>query len=92
MTVVSNSSEALAEIEQHKRAFQLAFTSPAGEQVLEILAPFCRATRTCVVPGQTDITNVLEGRREVWLRIHDYLTLTPEQLFKKIYKLGDNDG
>jgi hypothetical protein len=29
------------------------------------------------------MTNVLEGRREVYLRIRDYLDLTPEQLVEK---------
>ena len=66
-----------------KRAYQLAFGSPAGEAVLTDLEPFCRAKETCVVPGDRDKTFVLEGRREVFLRIKDYLDLTPEQLREK---------
>jgi len=66
-----------------KRAYQLAFGSAAGEAVLTDLTPFCRARETCVVPGDRDKTFVLEGRREVFLRIRDYLDLTPEQLVEK---------
>ena len=66
-----------------KRAYQLAFNTPAGEAVLIDLMPFCRARETCVVPGDRDRTYVLEGRREVFLRIRDYLDLTPEQLVEK---------
>lgn len=66
--------------QNRKRAYQLAFTSPAGQQVLTDLASFCRAEETCVVPGDRDKTLVLEGRREVWLRIQQHLHLTDEQL------------
>lgn len=66
-----------------KRAYQLAFNSPAGEAVLNDLIPFCRAAESCVVPGDRDKTYVLEGRREVYLRIREYLDLTPEQLVER---------
>jgi hypothetical protein len=66
-----------------KRAYQMAFNTPAGEAILIDLAPFCRSRETCVVPGDRDRTYVLEGRREVFLRIRDYLDLTPEQLVEK---------
>jgi hypothetical protein len=66
-----------------KRAYQMVFNTPAGEAVLIDLTPFCRARETCVVPGDRDRTWVLEGRREVFLRIRDYLDLTPEQLVEK---------
>lgn len=66
-----------------KRAYQLAFGTSAGEAVLRDLAPFCRAKETCMVPGKADLTNVLEGRREVFLRIQDYLELSVDELIKK---------
>lgn len=75
--------EALVAFADCKRAYQLAFNTPAGEAVLIDLSPFCRARETCVVPGDRDRTWVLEGRREVYLRIRDYLDLTPEQLVEK---------
>jgi hypothetical protein len=63
-----------------KRAYQLVFNTPHGEAVLLDLKRICRANETCVVPGDRDRTFVLEGRREVYLRIRDYLDLTPEEL------------
>ena len=63
-----------------KRAYQLALTSPAGQEVLEDLARFCRANETCFHEDPR-LHAVLEGRREVWLRIQQHLNLTPAQLF-----------
>jgi hypothetical protein len=78
--------ELLQIMADRKRAYQLAFNSPAGEAVLFDLTPFCRARETCVVPGERDKTFVLEGRREVYLRIRDHLDLTPEQLVERYTK------
>lgn len=72
--------EALQEQSQKKTAYQLAFKEAAGKAVLDDLALFCRASETCVVPGDRDRTYVLEGRREVYLRIKEYLDKTPEEL------------
>ena len=72
-----------------KRDYLFCFGSPAGRHVLADLAKFCRATQTCIVtPGGGDVripidkdrTLVLEGRREVWLHIQQYLNLTSEEL------------
>lgn len=67
-----------------KSAYKFAFSlsNPAARQVLADLAVFCRANETCVVAGDHDKSMVLEGRREVWLRIQQHLNLTPEQLFE----------
>ena len=78
--------EALVIFTDCKRAYQLVFNTPAGAAVLADLAPFCRARETCVVPGDRDRTWVLEGRRETYLRIRDYLDLTPEQLVDRFTK------
>lgn len=68
-----------------QRAYLLAFNreEAAGAAVLADLAIFCRADETCVVPGDRDRTYVLEGRREVYLRIQDHLRLTTEALVQK---------
>jgi len=66
-----------------QRAYQLAFKEAAGQAVLADLATFCRAAETCVVKGDRDLTFVLEGRRETYLRIRDHLDLTVEDLFEK---------
>ena len=68
---------------ERKRNYQQTFGNPIGQEVVRDLIVFCRAKETCVVPGDRDRTYVLEGRREVWLRIEDYLTLTPEDLREK---------
>lgn len=75
--------EALLVFTDCKRAYQLAFGSTAGAAVLADLEPFCRARETCVVLGDRDRTYVLEGRREVYLRIREYLDLSPERLVDK---------
>lgn len=80
-----------------KKAFQQTFTSPSGQQVLHYLAPFCRASTSTAVPGNHDATFILEGRREVWLLIQNFLNLTPTELAaimkRQIIKLEtSNDG
>ena len=61
--------------------------------VMNELREFCRAEASCVQFGKdgrvdTHLTAVIEGRREVWLRIVALLNLTDEQLFKL---QGDQD-
>jgi hypothetical protein len=67
-------------LEDRQRAYMLAFLTEAGKAILTDLATFCRAAETCVVPGDRDRTYVLEGRREVYLRIRDHLDMTIDQL------------
>lgn len=78
--------EALAIFTDCKRAYELVFGTDAGKAVLTDLAPFCRAKETCIVPGDRDRTYVLEGRREVYLRIREYLDLSPEELTDRYTK------
>jgi hypothetical protein len=66
---------------QRKRAYQLAFSSPAGQAVLVDLANFCRANETCF-HEDARLHAALEGRREVWLRIQQHLGLSEEDLLK----------
>jgi hypothetical protein len=68
-------------IRQRKQDYQLACNAPAMQRMLADLAVFCRALETCVVPGDRDRTMVLEGRREVWLRIMQHCNLSSQQLF-----------
>jgi len=58
--------------------------------VLADLAKFCRADKTCVVPSDSRATYVLEGRREVWLRIQNHLNLSQEELYR-IYAAKGKD-
>lgn len=83
------------------RAYKLAFGSPAGQAVLVDLVKFCRGAETCVVaekgmPVDRERTLILEGRREVWLRLTEYLYLTPDEVLalrmeRHIIDKGDQD-
>ena len=51
------------------------------EVVLKDLAKFCRAHQT-TFNKDPRIHATLEGRREVWLRIEEFLKLTPEEIYE----------
>jgi hypothetical protein len=60
------------------------------ETVMEDLAKFCRA-RESTFHVEQRVHAVLEGRREVYLRIQDHLTLSPDKLLEK-YGKGNGNG
>ncbi len=65
----------------HRRqSYQQTFGGPPGRVVLEDLARFCRAHDT-TYHADPRMHAVLEGRREVWLRIAHHLNLTDEELW-----------
>ena len=66
-------------LRERKQAYELSFTSPAGQRVLTDLAKFCRADDTCF-HADPRLHAVLEGRREVWLRIQQHLNFTHAEL------------
>lgn len=86
--------KAIAFITGRATAYRLTFNDeqPADKLVQEDLARFCRANETCVVPGDPVATAILEGRREVWLRIQQHRNLTPEQLFRLYGGIASNNG
>lgn len=57
------------------------------KKVLEDLSKFCRENRTTFDPDPR-IHAVLEGRREVLLRIQTHLKLSPQELLE-VYGLND---
>ena len=65
------------------KAFRQTFlaTGVDGAIALEDLAKFCRAHET-TFHADPRVSAILEGRREVWLRIQHHLKLTDEQLWK----------
>lgn len=64
-----------------RRAYEYIFLGNyAAQEVLIDLATFCRASETTFHPDAR-VNAVLEGRREVWLRIANHLNLSSEQLF-----------
>ena len=70
-------------IRNRATAYKLTFQpmQPANVIVMEDLAKFCRAFESCVIPGDHDRTLLLEGRREVWLRIAQHLNLSDDTLY-----------
>lgn len=80
--MTKSEDDVLQFLSDRKKAYQLTFPDGAAHTniVLEDLARFCRANESCVVPGDHDRTLLLEGRREVWLRIQQHLNLFPHEL------------
>lgn len=68
-------------ISRKSHAFQRQLSGPLGEIVVKDLAEFCRADRSTFHPDPR-VHAMLEGRREVWLRINKHLSLTPEQILQ----------
>lgn len=64
-----------------ERAYKTAFSGTEGEKVLVDLARFCRANETAFHEDPR-VHAVIEGRREVWLRIQHHLKLDSEALWK----------
>ena len=83
--------EQLEMITERKRAFQLAFKSPAGEAVMRELAKYCRVYST-TAHETPNLTFVFEGRRQVYLRIQQYLESSVESLHEMFNVRGDYDG
>lgn len=68
-------------IRNRKRAYQETFIKDmASEIVMEDLARFCRAGKSTFDPDPR-VHALLEGRKEVWLRIANHLNLTEEELY-----------
>ena len=80
MRITGTARATLNFLSRRKTDYQLALKSPAGQAVLIDLAKFCRADETCFHEDPR-LHAVLEGRREVWLRIQRHLNLTNEQLY-----------
>lgn len=73
--------KARAFLMNRRRAYQLTFNGVSGELVLADLAKFCRADET-TFHADPRIAAMLDGRREVWLRIQEHLRLSPEELYR----------
>jgi len=67
----------------YQRTFMLENRDSAA--VLEDLAKFCRAHES-TFHSLDGMSERLDGRREVWLRIQQHIQLTDEQLWKLYHK------
>lgn len=84
-TVSSNEStetlRAIDYIRNRKRAYQQTFIKDmASEVVMADLAQFCRANKS-TFDADPRVHALLEGRKEVWLRIAQHLNLTEDELY-----------
>jgi hypothetical protein len=66
-----------------QRSYRMVFNPEnlAVQEVLRDLAHFCRANETAF-HADDRVHAVLEGRREVWLRIQHHLKLNSDQIWK----------
>lgn len=67
-------------LHNRQRAYKVTFDSDLGKEVLKDLHKFCRASKPTYSSDPREHA-MLEGRREVWLRIAHHLNLTDEQLW-----------
>lgn len=75
-------------LNRRKQAYVDVFDNPNGEIVLRDLAKFCRAHDTAF-HADPRMHAVLEGRREVWLRIQRHVKLSDDQLWE-LYNGSDS--
>lgn len=72
-------------LNRRRYAYQTTFKGPLAEEVLADLARFCRAHESTFNPDPRAHA-VLEGRREVWLRLAHHLRLTEAQVWELYQK------
>ena len=65
-------------------AYRKTFDNPEGRKVLADLRRFCRATQPTADVNNVNATFLLEGRREVYLRILSHLHLTEEDVVQLV--------
>lgn len=68
--------------------YRQTFSGVQGERVLDDLAKFCRAGES-TFHSDARVEGVLQGRREVWLRIAAHLNLTEDQLWSHFNPTGE---
>lgn len=88
MTVTSNRTpnqqEALDTIRHRKQGYQHTFKddNKFARIVLADLSRFCRANKS-TFNSDPRIDALLQGRREVWLRIAEHLNMSEAELFER---------
>lgn len=70
--------------QRRQSAYKKTFNNPEGRKVLADLRRFCRATQPTADVNNVQTTFLLEGRREVFLRILSHLQLTDEDVYNLI--------
>ena len=91
--MIASTADRLRKYFQRKQiAYQKVFDKDNvfTEEVLRDLAKFCRAHDSTFHKDERAAT-LLEGRREVWLRIQEQLQLTTDQLYA-LHRVADKQG
>lgn len=78
---MSTKDKELEAIRQFRGKYKQVFGGPVGQEVLRDLASFCRAAETTFRPDPREHA-LLEGRREVFLRIAKYMNIPSEQIYE----------
>ena len=68
--------------------YRFIFGGVHGERVLSDLAKFCRAHES-TFHVDPRVEAIMQGRREVWLRISRHLNMTEEELWKYFNPNGE---
>jgi hypothetical protein len=66
---------------ERQYAYRATFKGPLAQVVLKDLARFCHAHRSTFHENDR-AQSMLDGRREVWLRIAHHLQLSPAELWQ----------
>lgn len=75
-------TQAFKALMNRRFSYRVAFEGVHGDRVLRDLAKFCRAHQS-TFHEDARVHAVMEGRREVWLRIQEQLQLNDEQLWER---------
>jgi hypothetical protein len=78
-------------VRYRQSAYRKTFESPEGRKVLADLRRFCRMTQPTADVNNPNTTYLLEGRREVFLRILAHLQLTDEDVYNLIEDYPQQD-
>lgn len=80
----------MSKLSQRAIAYRKAFENPEGRKVLADLRRFCRATLPTADVNNVHTTFLLEGRREVFLRIMSHLQLNDDDIYSLVEYIGDD--
>lgn len=69
---------------ERQNAYKKTFAGPEGKKVLADLRRFCRADVPTADVNNPNVTYLLEGRREVWLRINSFLNMTDDDVYNLV--------
>lgn len=79
MTPAEKRAAVKEQLRERSQAYRQVFKGVYAEKVLVDLSKFCRANES-TFNADARIEGILQGRREVWLRITKHLNLTEDQL------------